>query len=114
MKSKLLFALFTVVISLLSLFAGFVAGTSNIAGSNVSQLYYGALELQAIQHYIDTQRYEEAKKLICNSLKARVNIMNLAKPMMSSRKSDEIDQFSQSLLVSEIENNEAALLDNCN
>jgi hypothetical protein len=40
--------------------------------------------------------------------------MNLAKPMMSSRKSDEIDQFSQSLLVSEIENNEAALLDNCN
>lgn len=114
MKSKLLFALFTVVISLLSLFAGFVAGTSNIAGSNVSQLYYGALELQAIQHYIDTQRYEKARELICSSLKARVNILNLAKPMMSSRKSDEIDQFSQSLLVSEIENNEAALLDNCN
>ena len=103
MKSKILLSIFCIVLFAAGLVLGWLGGTSASAGSNVSQLYAGALELRAIHHHIDKQDYAAAKRLICNSLKARHAILELAKPAISSRKSQEVEALYQSVLFDNVQ-----------
>jgi hypothetical protein len=83
MKSIFLFALFSVVVSIVSIGIGLTAGVSGAAGSNVSQLYAGSIKLKAIHDLIDKKEYDKAKEVICSSLKARFNILEIARPSIS-------------------------------
>lgn len=113
MKKILLYALFCVVICIGSLFVGFRAGISSAAGSNVSQLYAGSLELWRVNHLIHTQQYEQASLMICRSLRTRLSILEMAKPLMGSRRGNEVEAFKQLALRQNIENTGFSLVEYC-
>jgi len=112
-KSKILFAIFTLIIFTSGAGLGVYIGTSSAAGSNVSQLYAGSLELHAVYNLIEKEEYDSAKKLICNSLITRVNILALSKPMIGSRMTSEIDSFKQNALLRNIQRNGTTLVGDC-
>lgn len=93
MKSKFLFAVFTLIIFVSGAGLGIYVGGSSAAGSNSSQLYAGSLELRAVYNLIEKEEYESAKNLICNSLVTRLNILELSKPMIGARKASEVDKL---------------------
>lgn len=93
MKSKFLFSLFSLAVLLFGLTAGFLIGTSVSAGSNTTQLYAGAIELTQVNRLIEQQSYEKAQEVICNSLKARLNILRFAKPVQGFERDSEADQI---------------------
>lgn len=113
MKSKILFAIFTLTIFISGAGLGIYVGGSSAAGSNASQLYAGSLELRAVYNLIEKEEYESAKNLICNSLVTRVNILELSKPMLGSRKASEVDSFKQSALLKNIQRNGTTLVGDC-
>jgi hypothetical protein len=113
MKSILLFALFSFVVSIVSIGIGFTAGVSGAAGSNVSQLYAGSIEFKAIHDLIYKEEYGRAKEVICSSLKSRFNILEMARPLISQMRKQEIDRVFEQMEASSFENESSSLVDNC-
>lgn len=113
MKSKLLIAVFTLIVFLAGTFFGFYTGTSAAAGSNVSQLYGGSLELSAVHSLIEREEYESAQDFICTSLKTRMNVLKLALPTLGSRKASEVDNFMQGALAQNIDASMPEMTNRC-
>ncbi|MBT0586145.1 hypothetical protein [Alteromonas oceanisediminis] len=109
MKSKLLISLFFIALFISGGALGLFVGVSGAAGSNVNQVFSGAVELAAISELIERKEYTEAQQFTCRSLKTRMAIMDAAKPFLGSRKLSETDALSNQVLLSNFEGLQSSL-----
>lgn len=96
MKSKILFALFTLAIFCSGVTAGAYFGVSAGASPAIGQLWAGAKEMQAIVETIDNGDFEKAKALACMSIETRIVIMDATKPFGSEtidRQTREVEEY---------------------
>lgn len=91
MKSKIVFSIFILVVFLSGIGVGMYGGLTVGASSSVSQLWAGAKEMQAAISLIDKQEIKKARSLLCNSIKTRVVIMDIAQPIKNNTSSSQLD-----------------------
>lgn len=113
MQSKIIFSVFILAIFLLGLTGGFYAGTVGAAGSNSSQLYAGAQEMRAALMSLEEKDIREAKSTLCRSIQTRLQILDLAKPVLSKRKKDEVSSIKQAWLYDNINQSKEGLMEIC-
>ena len=97
MKSKIIFSIFILVVFLSGIGIGMYSGLAVGAAPSVSQLWAGAKEMQAAISYIDQQKPEKARSLLCNSIKTRVVIMDFVQPIKSEISSGQIKELEKYL-----------------
>lgn len=95
MKSKIVFSIFVLIVFLSGLGIGLYGGVAVGASPSVSQLWAGAKEMQAAISYIDQQKIDKARSLLCNSIKARVVIMDSVQPIKSEIFSNQIQKLEK-------------------
>jgi hypothetical protein len=102
MKSKLLFSIFVLSVFSLGGVGGFYAGIVGATGSNSSQLYAGAQEMRAALISLEKNDIKKAKATLCRSIETRLQILDLAKPVLHQRKKDEVSTIQQAWLYDNI------------
>ena len=96
MTSKIILSLFTLLIFLAGLGSGMYFGIAAGTAPAVGQLWAGAKEMQAAIILIDKNMPQKAKTLLCSSIKTRIVIMDLSKPLQGEiivRQTQELEQF---------------------
>ncbi|MDP2560917.1 hypothetical protein [Psychrobium sp. 1_MG-2023] len=97
MKSKIIFSIFIVIVFLSGLGVGLYGGMAAGVVPSVGQLWAGAKEMQGAIYLIDKQESNKARELLCNSIKTRLIIMDMAKPLQteaSSRQVQELEAYT--------------------
>jgi len=95
-KSKIVFSLFTLCIFVIGFFSGSYIGIAFSATPAVNQIWAGAKEMQAAISLINQNEVDEAKSLLCNSIKTRIVIMNMAKPVQTSVTDRQLQELEES------------------
>ena len=95
MKSKIIFSIFVLFVFLSGAAVGMYGGIAVGASPSVSQLWAGAKEMQAAISYIDQQKTDKARSLLCNSIKTRVEIMDFVQPIKSEVSSGQIKELEK-------------------
>ncbi|GHE85476.1 hypothetical protein [Thalassotalea profundi] len=93
MKSKIIFSIFILFIFILGLAIGLYGGVKVGASRSVTELWAGAKIMQGAISYIDQQKPDKARSLLCNSIKTRVEIMDFVQPIKSRESSNEIEEL---------------------
>lgn len=93
MKSKIIFSIFVLLVFLSGVGIGIYGGIAVGASPSVSQLWAGAKEMQAAISYIDQQKSDKARSLLCNSIKTRVVIMDFAQPIKTNVSSNQVEEL---------------------
>jgi hypothetical protein len=108
MKSKIIFSIFVLLVFLSGIGVGMYGGLAAGASPSVSQLWAGAKEMQGAISYIDQQKPDKARSLLCNSIKTRVVIMDFAQPIKTNVSSNQVDEL-ENYVFGEIEKNKKEL-----
>ena len=95
MKSKIIFSIFIVLIFLSGLGLGLYGGMAAGAAPSVGQLWAGAKEMQGAISLIDKEEPNKARDLLCNSIKTRLIIMELAKPLQTEAASRQVQELEE-------------------
>ena len=94
MKSTIIFSLFTLSIFVGGFFSGSYIGIAAGATPAVNQIWAGAKEMQAAIILINEN--DKAKTLLCNSIKTRLVIMNMAKPAQTTIADRQLQELEES------------------
>ena len=95
-KSKIVFSLFTLCVFVAGFFSGSYMGLASSATPAVNQIWAGAKEMQAAITYINQDEVDKAKTLLCNSIKTRIVIMNMAKPAQTAIADRQLQELEES------------------
>lgn len=93
MKSKVLFSIFVLLVFLSGIGIGIYGGLAVSSSPSVSQIWAGAKEMQGAISYIDQQKPNKARSLLCNSIKTRVVIMDFAQPIKTNVSSNQVEEL---------------------
>ncbi|AWB57959.1 hypothetical protein [Colwellia sp. Arc7-D] len=96
MKSTIIFSLFTLSIFVGGFFTGSYIGIAAGATPAVNQIWAGAKEMQAAIILINENDVDKAKTLLCNSIKTRLVIMNMAKPAQTTIADRQLQELEES------------------
>ena len=96
MKSKIIFSIFTLLIFISGFGIGIYGGMSVVGSPTIGQLWAGAKEMQAAISFIDNQEPTKARNVLCNSIKTRLIIIGMTKPLQieaDSRQVQELEDY---------------------
>ncbi len=93
MKSKIIFSTFILLVFLSGAGVGVYVGGTVVASPLVYQVWAGAKEMQGAISYIDQQKSDKARSLLCNSIKARIVIMDFAQPIKTNASSNQVEEL---------------------
>ena len=108
MKSKIIFSIFIILIFISGLGIGIYGGMAAGAGPSVGQLWAGAKEMQVAISLIDNQESNKARNVLCNSIKTRLIIMGVAKPLQTEAASRQVQELEE-YVYSNVKNDAAEL-----
>ncbi|MBS3797660.1 MULTISPECIES: hypothetical protein [unclassified Pseudoalteromonas] len=105
MKSKIILSLFVLVVFLAGLVSGFYAGMVGASASMSAELYAGGQTMRAALFSLEKNDIEKAKATLCNSIKTRINILELSSPTLSDQQLSEVSALKQHWLHNNIDKN---------
>ena len=93
--NKIITSVFVIFFFLAGIGIGGYFGVALGTSPSVGQVWAGAKEMQGAITYIDQQKVNEARSLLCNSIKARVLIMDVTQPIKSEVSSGQIEELEK-------------------
>lgn len=98
MKNSIILAILGVFLFVIGLLAGASLGVSSGANSNSTELYNSTLQLSATYQLIENGEYEKAKQFICDSVKTRIQLLEIGKVIVKEQRAMEIENLKLNLV----------------